>query len=58
MNKNLSVKEIIKCTKGEKVVGNDDEICTTFSRDTRKIKEGDTYIGIKGKKFNGNKLWE
>lgn len=56
--KNLSIKNIIEVTKGKLIVGNEENICKTYSKDTRTIKKGDCYIGIKGEKFDGNKFWE
>ena len=56
--KNLSIKNIIEVTKGKLIVGNEENICKTYSKDTREIKNGNCYIGIKGEKFDGNKFWE
>lgn len=56
--KNLTIKEIIKETKGELIQGNPEFICKNFSKDTRTIQKGDTYIAIKGEKFDGNLFWK
>lgn len=56
--KDLKIKEIIKVTKGELIQGNEESICKSYSKDTRTIQEGDTYIAIKGEKFNGNQFWK
>ena len=32
--------------------------CINFSKDTRTIKQGDIYIGIKGENFDGSKFWK
>lgn len=56
--KNLTIKNIIEVTKGKLVIGNEEKICKTYSKDTRTIKKGDCYIGIKGEKFDGSKFWE
>ena len=56
--KNLTIKEIIEVTKGELISGNLDFVCTNFSKDTRTIQKGDTYIAIKGEKFDGNLFWK
>ena len=45
--KDLSIKNIIEATKGKLLVGNEEYICMSYSKDTRTIKEGDCYIGIK-----------
>lgn len=54
----MKIKEIIKATKGELIIGNLEDECKNFSKDTRIIKQGDTYIGIKGENFDGNTLWK
>jgi len=56
--KKLKIKEIVEITKGELVKGNLQEEVINFCKDTRIIKQGDTYIGIKGENFDGNKLWK
>ena len=56
--KNLKIKDIVKATKGELIVGNKEAICKKYSKDTRTIKSGDCYIGIKGESFDGNLFWE
>lgn len=56
--KDLSVKKILEITKGELIVGKKTDICKSYSKDTRTIKTGDCYIGIKGENFDGNLLWE
>ena len=54
----MKVKEIIKATGGKLVIGNLETECGDFCKDTRIIKNGETYIGIKGEKFDGNTLWK
>ena len=55
--KNLSIKDILNVTKGRLIIGNEEQECKTFSKDTRSIKKGDCYIGIKGATFDGSKFW-
>lgn len=54
----IKVKDIIKICNAELVFGNEEEVCENFSKDTRQIKIGDVYIGIKGENFDGNNLYE
>ena len=54
----MKIKEIIKVTNGKLIIGNLEDECKNFSKDTRIIKQGDTYIGIKGENFDGNTLWK
>lgn len=56
--KNLTIKEIIEVTDAELIIGNLDFVCKNFSKDTRTIQKGDTYIAIKGDKFDGNLFWK
>ena len=49
----LSVKEILKITKGKLVIGNENEYLENFCRDSREIKQDDVYLGIKGEELNG-----
>ena len=55
---NLKIKDILKCTAGILVTGNEEYECENFSRDTRIIKTGDTFVAIKGETFDGNKFWK
>ena len=54
----MKIKEIIKVTKGKLIIGNEETEIKEFCKDTRIIKPGDTYIGIKGENFDGNTLWK
>ena len=56
--KNLKIKDILKVTNGELIVGNEEYECIDYSKDTRTIKKEACYIGIKGEKFDGNLFWE
>ena len=56
--KNLTIKEIVKICKAELLYGDESIVCSTFTKDTRTIKLGDTYIGIKGEKFDGNHFYK
>ena len=56
--KNITIKDIIICTGGNLITGNENLVCKEFSKDTRTIKEGDIYIGIKGENFDGNAFWK
>ena len=52
--KEILVKDIVKITRGKLICGNEEEICESYSKDTRTINEGDIYLGIKGERFNGS----
>ena len=55
---NLKIKDILNCTNGKLIIGNDDYECINYSKDTRTINKHDTYIGIKGENFDGNLFWK
>ena len=55
---NLKVEDVLKCTNGKLIIGERNAECKNYSRDTRTIKKGDTYIGIKGDTFDGATFWE
>lgn len=52
--RDILVKDILKICNGKLICGNVNTICENFSKDTREIKEGDIYLGIKGERFNGS----
>ena len=56
--KDLIVKDIIKVTNAKLIIGSEEETLENFARDTRVIKQNDTYIAIKGEKFDGNIFWK
>ena len=55
---NLKIEDILNCTNGKLIIGNKNKECQNYSKDTRTIKKGDTYIGIKGEKFDGSTFWK
>lgn len=55
---NLKIKDILNCTNGKLIIGDENKECISYSKDTRTLKAGDTYIGIKGEKFDGSVFWE
>ena len=54
----MKVEDIIKATNGKLLVGNLQDNCENFCTDTRKIQNGDVYVGLKGEKFNGNEYYK
>ena len=54
----MNVEDIIKATNGKLLTGNLEEQCENFCTDTRKIQNGDVYVGLKGEKFNGNEYYK
>lgn len=56
--KQITIKDIINVCDGKLLYGDANLICENFSNDTRTIKEGDIYIGIKGERFNGSDFYK
>ena len=54
----MKIKNILEATKGKLIKGKENAEIKEFCKDTRIIKKGDTYIGIKGENFDGNTLWQ
>ena len=55
---NLYVRDIISLCDGKLLNGNLDIVLGDFCTDSRKIKFGDVYVGIKGEVFDGNKFYK
>ena len=56
--KEILVKDVINICNGKLFYGNENETLGNFVRDTREIKEGDTYIAFKGEHNDGNIYYE
>jgi len=56
--KNIKIKDVIENLKGEIVFGKENDEIIDVSTDTRTIKEGDTFIALKGENNNGNEYLE
>ena len=56
--KKITVDDILRICNGKLFCGSKEIECKHFERDTRNVKTGDVYIGIKGENFDGNTLYE
>ena len=54
----ITVKKIIELCNGKLILGVYDSLIEKYSIDTRYIKSGDMYIGIKGENLDGNDFIE
>lgn len=52
--KKMNIEEITKACNGKLIHGDKAQEIRGFSRDSREIKQGDIYVGIKGENFDGN----
>ena len=50
----FTVKDVLGAVKGKLLSGNPEEILTGISTDTRKIKNGELFVAIKGGNFDGH----
>ena len=58
MRKDIKVRDILEVIDGVLVQGNMDEVCGEFAYDTRSMKNGDVYIGLKADTIDGSQFWE
>ena len=58
LNYIITIKEILNITNGKLLIGNEEETISEYCRDSREIKEGDMYLGIKGENINGSIFFE
>lgn len=56
--KELIVEDIVELCNGELICGDENIVLKNFCQDTRQIKPGDVYVGIKGEHHNGNEIYE
>lgn len=56
--KDILVEDIIRECNGKLICGDENTICENYCRDSRIVKLGDVYIGIKGEKFNGSNFYK
>lgn len=56
--KKITVKDIIEICNAKLICGNENIECENFEKDTRLIKPGDVFVGIKGENFDGNLLYD
>lgn len=54
----IYVSDIINFCNGELICGDRNLECIHFCNDTRRINNGDVYVGIKGDSFNGNNFYK
>ena len=52
----IYVRDIIRLCDGRLLNGSKDLVLGKICMDSRKIKKGDVYVGIKGEVFDGNKF--
>jgi UDP-N-acetylmuramoyl-tripeptide--D-alanyl-D-alanine ligase len=55
---NIYVRDVIEKCGGRLVQGGSNLSLKSFCKDTREIKEGDVYLGIKGEVFDGNTFYK
>lgn len=53
-NKTITVNKILEICNGKLISGDKNLEINSYSKDSRDIKFGDLYLGIKGERVNGN----
>lgn len=56
--KDIFAKDVANLCNGKIVFGNEMETIEKVVKDTREVTKGDTYIGFKGERFDGNLMYE
>lgn len=54
----IKIKDILNVTQGTLIIGNENDECNEFTKDTRQMKINQTYIGLVGEKINGGTYFE
>ena len=54
----MKIKDVLGISNAKLVMGNEDYVFKGFSKDTRTIHQGDTYVAIKGDVFDGNLFYK
>lgn len=54
----MKIKDALKVGNAKLICGNSEIELNNFSYDTRTIKKGDTFLGLKGETTNGSKFYE
>ena len=54
----MKIKDVLGISNAKLIVGNHEDLLENFSRDTRTIKEGDTYVAFVGENFDGNLFFQ
>ena len=58
MEKQLTIKDVIKIANGKWICGNENLPFEKLCKDTRELHPGEIYLGIQGENFNGSTLYE
>ena len=54
----IYVRDIIERCNGKLICGDKDLVIDNLCNDSRKVKEGDVYLGIRGEVFDGNTFYK
>ena len=52
----IYVKDVIRLCNGKLLCGDENLVLSNFCTDTRKLKPGDVYVGMRGDKIDGSDL--
>lgn len=54
----ITAEDVIEICNGELICGSLDTVFENFCKDTRELKPGDIYVGIKGENYDGNEIYD
>ena len=54
----IYVKDVIRLCNGELICGNENEVLDNYTKDTKEVKEGDTFVGFKGENSDGSMFYK
>ncbi len=55
---NIYLKDLVRVSEGVLIKGDNDTLINSFSIDTRTLKKGEVYLGIKGSIVDGNTFYK
>ncbi len=58
MEKKITIKDLIRESKGKLIQGDENLLFENLSKDTRTLNKGQIYLGIQGENFNGSTLYQ
>lgn len=58
MEYKVTIKDLIRESKGKLIQGNENLAFENLCKDTRELQQGQIYLGFQGERFNGSTLYE
>lgn len=58
MEYKVTIKDLIRESRGKLIQGNENLVFENLCKDTRELQQGQIYLGFQGERFNGSTLYE